>query len=100
MTCACTRRVALPLRMPPPRRENRHAGRPVSTSELPGGVITRVRGRLRSHPPRLLPQPARPAECKGSMDKRLLKRHKRQVSRAKGNVKLSEPDLRTPEQIK
>jgi len=34
------------------------------------------------------------------MNKRLLKRHKRQVSRARGRVKLSEPDLRTPEQIK
>jgi len=34
------------------------------------------------------------------MDKRLAKRHKRQVSRAKEHVKLSEPDLRTPEQIK
>jgi len=34
------------------------------------------------------------------MDKRLLKRHKRKVARAKENVKLSEPDLRTPEQIK
>jgi hypothetical protein len=34
------------------------------------------------------------------MDKRLAKRHKRQVSRAKERVKLSEPDLRTPEQIK
>jgi len=34
------------------------------------------------------------------MDKRLAKRHKRQVSRAKQHVKLSEPDLRTPEQIK
>jgi hypothetical protein len=34
------------------------------------------------------------------MDKRLMKRHKREVSRAKGQVKLSEPDLRTPEQIK
>jgi len=34
------------------------------------------------------------------MNKRLLKRHKRQVSRAKERVKLSEPDLRTPEQIK
>lgn len=33
------------------------------------------------------------------MDKRLLKRHKRQVARAKERVKLSEPDLRTPEQI-
>jgi hypothetical protein len=34
------------------------------------------------------------------MDKRILKRHKRQVSRAKARVRLSEPDLRTPEQIK
>jgi hypothetical protein len=34
------------------------------------------------------------------MDKRLAKRHKRQVSRARAQVKLSEPDLRTPEQIK
>jgi hypothetical protein len=34
------------------------------------------------------------------MNKRLLKRHKRQVARAKENVKLSEPDLRTPEEIK
>jgi hypothetical protein len=33
------------------------------------------------------------------MDKRLQKRHKRQVARAKAHVKLSEPDLRTPEQI-
>jgi hypothetical protein len=33
------------------------------------------------------------------MDKRLAKRHKRQVARAKEHVKLSEPDLRTPEQI-
>ena len=33
------------------------------------------------------------------MNKRLLKRHKRQVSRAKERVKLSEPDLRTPEQL-
>ena len=33
------------------------------------------------------------------MDKRLLKRHKRQVSRAKQHVKVSEPDLRTPEQV-
>lgn len=31
---------------------------------------------------------------------RLAKRHKRQVSRAKARVKLSEPDLRTPEQIR
>jgi L-alanine-DL-glutamate epimerase-like enolase superfamily enzyme len=34
------------------------------------------------------------------MDKRLLKRHKRQVLRAKERVRLSEPDVRTPEQIK
>ena len=34
------------------------------------------------------------------MDKRLQKRHKRQVARAKANVKLSEPDMRTPEQVK
>jgi hypothetical protein len=34
------------------------------------------------------------------MDKRLAKRHKRQVSRERDRVKLSEPDLRTPEQIK
>lgn len=34
------------------------------------------------------------------MDKRLAKRHKRQVARARERVKLSEPDLRTPEQIK
>ena len=34
------------------------------------------------------------------MDKRLLKRHKRQVARAKERVKLSEPDVRTPEQIR
>jgi hypothetical protein len=33
------------------------------------------------------------------MDSRLLKRHKRQVARAKEHVKLSEPDLRTPEQL-
>ena len=34
------------------------------------------------------------------MDKRLQKRHKRQVARAKQRVKLSEPDVRTPEEIK
>jgi hypothetical protein len=34
------------------------------------------------------------------MDARLAKRHKRQVSRAKQRVRLSEPDIRTPEQIK
>jgi len=33
------------------------------------------------------------------VNKRLLKRHKRQVSRAKERVKLSKPDVRTPEQI-
>jgi hypothetical protein len=33
------------------------------------------------------------------MDKRVEKRHKRQVSRAKKKVRMSEPDLRTPEQI-
>jgi hypothetical protein len=34
------------------------------------------------------------------MDKRILKRHKRQVERAKARVRVSEPDLRTPEQVK
>jgi hypothetical protein len=34
------------------------------------------------------------------MNKRLQKRHNRQVSRAKERVKLSEPDLRTPEQLR
>lgn len=34
------------------------------------------------------------------MDKRLAKRHKRQVARARDKVKTSEPDVRTPEQIK
>ena len=33
------------------------------------------------------------------MDTRLLKRHKRQVSRARQHVKVSGPDLRTPEQV-
>jgi len=33
------------------------------------------------------------------MDKRLQKRHKRQVSRARARVRLSEPDVRTPEQL-
>jgi len=33
------------------------------------------------------------------MDKRLAKRHKRQVARAKEKVQVSEPDVRTPEQI-
>jgi hypothetical protein len=32
------------------------------------------------------------------MNKRLLKRHKRQVARARERVTVSEPDLRTPEQ--
>ncbi|MDX1981606.1 MAG: hypothetical protein SFV51_15160 [Bryobacteraceae bacterium] len=34
------------------------------------------------------------------MDKRLQKRHKRQVLRARERVKTSEPDVRTPEQIR
>ena len=34
-----------------------------------------------------------------SMDKRLAKRHKRQVARAKLHSKTSEPDVRTHEQI-
>ena len=33
------------------------------------------------------------------MDKRLAKRHKRQVARAQAKVKVSEPDLRTQEEI-
>jgi hypothetical protein len=33
------------------------------------------------------------------MDKRLEKRHKRQVERAREHKKLSEPDVRTPEQF-
>lgn len=33
------------------------------------------------------------------MNKRLEKRHKRQVLRARERVKLSEPDVRTPEQL-
>ena len=32
------------------------------------------------------------------MDKRLAKRHKRQVARTKDSVRISEPDVRTPEQ--
>ena len=31
---------------------------------------------------------------------RLLKKHKRKVARAKGRNKVSEPDVRTPEQLK
>ena len=34
------------------------------------------------------------------MNKRLQKRHKRHVSRARDRVRLSEPDVRTPEQIR
>ena len=34
------------------------------------------------------------------MNKRERKRHQRAVSRAKARVKLSEPDVRTPEQIR
>jgi hypothetical protein len=34
------------------------------------------------------------------MNKRLLKRHKRQVSRAKERIRLSEPDVRPPEQVR
>ena len=33
------------------------------------------------------------------MDKRLAKRHKRQVARARERVRVSEPDVRTHEQI-
>lgn len=33
------------------------------------------------------------------MDKRLAKRHKRQVARKREQIKVSEPDVRTPEQI-
>ena len=33
------------------------------------------------------------------MDKRLAKRHKRQVERARAKVRVSEPDVRTHEQI-
>jgi hypothetical protein len=33
------------------------------------------------------------------MNKRLEKRHKRQVARARQRVKVSEPDVRTPEQL-
>jgi len=34
------------------------------------------------------------------MNKRLEKRHKRQVSRARDRLKLSAPEVRTPEQLK
>jgi len=33
------------------------------------------------------------------MNQRLLKRHKRQVARARAKVNVSEPDVRTPEQL-
>jgi hypothetical protein len=33
------------------------------------------------------------------MNRRLEKRHKRQVARAKERVRVSEPDVRTPEQL-
>ena len=33
------------------------------------------------------------------MDKRLAKRHQRKVNRARERVRISEPDVRTPEQI-
>ena len=33
------------------------------------------------------------------MNKRLLKRHKRQVARARERTKVSEPDVRTPEKL-
>jgi hypothetical protein len=34
------------------------------------------------------------------MNKRLVKRHKRQVARARARIAVSEPDLRTPEQVR
>ena len=34
------------------------------------------------------------------MDKRLQKRHQRHVDRARNKVRISEPDVRTPEEIK
>ena len=34
------------------------------------------------------------------MDKRLTKRHKRQVLRERERVRVSEPDVRTPEQLR
>jgi hypothetical protein len=34
------------------------------------------------------------------MDKRLMKRHKRQVMRGRERVRVSEPDIRTPEQLR
>src|SRR5947209_5451495 len=38
--------------------------------------------------------------ARSPMNKRLLKRHKRQVSRAKERIRLSEPDVRPPEQVR
>lgn len=40
------------------------------------------------------------SEVRSKMDKRLAKRHKRQTDRAKERIKISEPDVRTPEEIK
>jgi len=34
------------------------------------------------------------------MDKRIAKRHKRSVARARASVRVSEPDRRTPEQVR
>jgi hypothetical protein len=34
------------------------------------------------------------------MNKRLAKRHKRQVARGRARVSVSEPDVRTPEQLR
>jgi hypothetical protein len=34
------------------------------------------------------------------MDKRIAKRHKRQVQRARERLRVSEPDVRTPEQLR
>jgi len=52
---------------------------------------------LRAPRPRTMRWPLGGVE--DTMDKRLMKRHQRQVARAKERVKLSEPDLRTPEQV-
>ena len=34
------------------------------------------------------------------MNKRLVKRHKRQVARGRARVSVSEPDVRTPDQVR
>jgi hypothetical protein len=34
------------------------------------------------------------------MDKQIRKRHKRQVLRARARISLSEPDIRTPDQVR